>query len=235
MSLSGVCQAADTDANGTVDAALPVGNTDEPNIPVTRGQNFTHPKRTTSQPKPQQPLKGVKSLSSLLFFSFLLLLISHLVFSSFSSHLISFLLLVLCLLHSSLFLFCSHLVSSPLFYSHLIYFLLLFFLSSCCFVSSPVFMSLFSPSPLLPSSFVSSRLSKFSIWRSLIMDYKSCLSSSLFLVSFHFFSRHLIWSLLIFFFISHLFLVSCFLHSFFLFWSPLISSLFWNKITNWSA
>ncbi|KTF92073.1 hypothetical protein cypCar_00041472 [Cyprinus carpio] len=56
--INGVCQPADTDATGTVDAALPVGNTDEPNIPVTRGQNFTHPKGTTSLPKPQQPLKG---------------------------------------------------------------------------------------------------------------------------------------------------------------------------------
>lgn len=130
VSLSGVCQPADTDA--TVDAALAVGNTD-----VTRGQNFTHPKRTTSQPKPQQPLKGVKSLSSLLFFSFLLLLISLLVFSSFSSHLISFLLLVLCLLHSSRFLssilFSSHLLSSSVFP-----FFSLFCLFSCLHVFFPI-------------------------------------------------------------------------------------------------
>lgn len=131
MSLSGVCQAADTDATGTVDAALPVGNTDEPNIPVTRGQNFTHPKRTTSQPKPQQPLKGVKSLSSLL------LLISHLVFSSlFSSNLISSSCLVSSPLISFPFLFSSRLLSSSHLLSSSVFpFFLLFCLFSCLHVS----------------------------------------------------------------------------------------------------
>ncbi|XP_067278062.1 dickkopf WNT signaling pathway inhibitor 1a [Pseudorasbora parva] len=56
--INGVCQPADTEAVVAVDADQPVGNTDEPSMTATRGQNFTHPKRTTVPPKPQQPLKG---------------------------------------------------------------------------------------------------------------------------------------------------------------------------------
>ncbi len=120
MSLSGVCQPADTDATGTVDAALPVGNTDEPNIPVTRGQNLTHPKRTTSPPNPQQPLKGVKSVSSFPLFCF-----TSWDFTSFwfAYLFCSFLIFILVF---SPFLFSSYLFSSSSFFLSL---LLVFILS----------------------------------------------------------------------------------------------------------
>jgi len=63
--LSGVCQPADAEAVVTVDAGQPVGKTHEQSLSVTRGQNFTHPKRTTILPKQQQPLGGIASVSPL--------------------------------------------------------------------------------------------------------------------------------------------------------------------------
>lgn len=126
VSLSGVCQPADTDAVGAVDAAQPVGNTDEPSLTVTRGQNSTLPKRTTSLSKPQQSLKGVKSsflllISPLLDCPFLVFIISYCL-SSFLSLVISILLLIFFL--SCLFSrlrFSSFLISSPLFFLFLLF------------------------------------------------------------------------------------------------------------------
>lgn len=141
-----MCQLADTEAVVTVDAAQPVGNTDEPSMTVTRGQNFTHPKRTTILPKPQQPLKGLKSVSS-------------------PSRLLSFLLFIFTLLSScplfssSLFFsrfFFSHFTSS-LPHSHLVSSFHLFFSSSPFFLSSPFLTCL-----LVSSHLSFSLLMKFS-------------------------------------------------------------------------
>ncbi len=154
MSLSGVCQPADTDATGTVHAALPVGNTDEPNIPVTRGQNLTHPKRTTSPPNPQQPLKGVKSVSSFPLFCFTSWDFTSFWFAYlFCSFLIFILVfspcfhLVLCF--SPFFLILSILVSSTSFlFSYLIRSFLILPLLISVDLSSPVIVSLLFSSTL---------------------------------------------------------------------------------------
>ncbi|XP_051508400.1 dickkopf-related protein 1-like [Myxocyprinus asiaticus] len=59
--INGVCQSADTDGIGRVNATQQVGKTDAPTMAVTRGQNITtvpHPRRNTIQTKSQQPVKG---------------------------------------------------------------------------------------------------------------------------------------------------------------------------------
>lgn len=56
--INGVCQLADAAAVGSADASPPGGNTDVSGVAVTRGQNFTHPRRTTVLSKPQQTQKG---------------------------------------------------------------------------------------------------------------------------------------------------------------------------------
>ncbi len=133
MSLSGVCQPADTDATGTVDAALPVGNTDEPNIPVTRGQNLTNPKRTTT-PK---STAATQRCQICLFFSSLLL------------HILRFHLVLICLsllffshLHSCLLSLFSSCLMFFSFLSHFVYSGLIYFIS--LLISYPLFSHLTS-------------------------------------------------------------------------------------------
>lgn len=97
VSLSGVCQPADADAVGSADASPPAGNTDVSGVTVTRGQNFTHPRKTTVLSKPQQTQKGLRSISSPSF-------------SHFSSHLVSF--------NSFLSCFSLHVSSCLYFFLH---------------------------------------------------------------------------------------------------------------------
>lgn len=79
---SGVCQPAD------IDATQQTGKTDAPTAAVTRAQNFTmmpHPKRNTVLTRPQQSMKGDKSVSKscfrLVFFYLLFSFIFHISFS----------------------------------------------------------------------------------------------------------------------------------------------------------